>query len=95
MLKGNNNYPRIVTSEYDMITHLDLVSPRHHHTKRTRYKRDRENRGGRGGMDHTFVQHTAPSGTVFIPGLDGHTSYQIKCFNCKKWGHYENQFPAN
>ena len=45
----------------------------------------------REGRDHTFVEHTAPSGIVFASGIDGCTLYQIKFFNCEKWGNYENQ----
>ena len=93
MLNGNKNYPRNFTIAYDMITSFELASPICHHTERTREKGNRENRGGRGGRDHAFVQHTAPSGKVFIPGLDSHTSYRMMCFNSEKWGHYENQYP--
>ena len=35
MLKGNNNYPRNVTSAYDMLTSFELASPRRHCTERT------------------------------------------------------------
>ena len=91
--KGKKNYPRTVTRAYDMITRFDLESPRRNHTERMGDKGNREHCGGRGGMDCTFVQHTASSGTVFIPGLDRHTSYQIKCFNSEKWRHYESQCP--
>ena len=76
-----------------MLTHLELASPRRHHTKCTGDKENRENRDGRGGRDNTLFQHTAPSVTVFVSGLYGSTSYQIKCFNFEKWGHYENQCP--
>ena len=93
MLKGNSNYPRTVTSAYDMLMRFELESTRLHHTERMGDKGNRENSWGRGGRDHTFVQHTAPSGKVFIPGLNGRTSYHIKCFNFEKWVHYENQCP--
>ena len=42
ILKGNKNYPRNVTIEYDMLTRFELASPRRHHTKRTGYKVNRE-----------------------------------------------------
>ena len=87
ILKVSNNYPRNVTSAYDMLTHFELESPRRHHTERTGDKRNRENHGGCGGRDHTFVQHTTPYVTVFISGIDSRTSYLIKCFNCEKWGY--------
>ena len=93
ILKGNNNYPRTVTRSYDMLTLFKFASPRRHHTECTGDKVNRENCGGRCGRDHTFVQHTAPSGAVFISGLDLRTSYRIKCYSCEKWGHYENQCP--
>ena len=93
MLKENNKYPRTVTSAYDTLTHFELASTICHHTERTGDKGNRENFDGCGGRDHTLVQHTAPSGKVFIPGIDGRNSYFIKCFNCDKWGHYENQCP--
>ena len=90
VLKGNNNYPRNLTSAYDMITRFELADPRHHRIERTGDKGNRENHEGRGGRDHTFAHHTAQSGKVFITGLDGHTSYRIRCFNCEKWVHYDN-----
>ena len=95
MIKGNNNYPRNVTSAYDMLTRFELESPRLHHTKRMGNKGNRENHRGCGGRSHTFVQHTTPSGKVFIPGIDGHTSYHIKCFNCGTWVHCDNQCPES
>ena len=76
-----------------MLTRFELSYLRRHHTKRMGDKGNRENCGGCGGRDHTFVQHTAPSDTVFVPGLNGRISYHIKCFNCDKWIHYENQCP--
>ena len=91
MLKGNINYPRTVTNAYNMLPRFELAPPRLHHTNCMGDKENRENHGGRGGRDNTLSQHTAPSGAVFIPGLDGRTSYCIKCFNCEKWGYYENQ----
>ena len=93
MVKVNNNYQRNVTRAYDMLTNFVFASPRHHHTKRTRDKGNTKDRGGHGGRDHTFVQHIAPSGTVFFPGLDSRTSYQIKYFNYEKCRHYDNQCP--
>ena len=60
MLKGNNNYQRTVTSAYDMLTHFELAYTRRHHNERTGDKGNRKNHGGRGGRDHTCVQHTAP-----------------------------------
>ena len=84
MMKGNKNYPRTVTIAYDMITHFELVSPRRHQIESTVDKGNRENCGGRGGRDHKFV---------LILGLDCRTSYCIKCFNCEKWGYYDNQCP--
>ena len=92
-IKVNNNYPRTVTSDYYMLTHFELEYPRCHHTERTGDKGDRGNRRGGGGRDHTFVQYTTLSSTFFIPGIDGLTSYCIKCFSCKKWRYYENQCP--
>ena len=86
MLRGKTNYPRTVTSTYDMLTSFELASPRRHHTKRMGYKGNRESCGGRGGRDHTFVQHTAPLGTVSITDLDVRTPYPNKCFNSEKWG---------
>ena len=56
-------------------------------------KGKRETRGGRGGREHTFIQHTEPSGNVFTTSIDGCTSYHIKFFNCEKWGYYDNQCP--
>ena len=93
MLKGNKKYPRTITSAYNILTHFEFASPRRYHTESTGEKRNMENCGGHGGRDHTFSQHTAPSGTVFISVLDGSTSSKIKCFNCERWGHYENQCP--
>ena len=75
MLKGKKNYPRTVTRTYDMLTRFELASTRRHHTERTGDKGSRENCGGCGGRDHTFVQHTVPSGTVLISGLDDRNSY--------------------
>ena len=76
-----------------MLTHSELAFPRRHNTKVLGDKVNRGNFGGRGGRYHTFMQHTAPSGTVFTPGLEGRKPYFIKCFNFEKWGHYENQCP--
>ena len=42
MIKLNNNYPRAVTSAYDMLTRFELASPRLHHTERTEDKGNRE-----------------------------------------------------
>ena len=93
MIKGDRNYPRTVTSAYAMLTCFQLASPRRHHTERTGDKGNRGDRGSHGGRDDTVIQHTAPSGAVFIPCIDGRTSYPIKYFNCEKWGHYDNQCP--
>ena len=73
MLKGKNYYLRTFTNAYDLITSFELAFPRHHRIKHTGDKGNRGNHGGRGVSDHEFVQHIAPLGTVFIPGLDGHT----------------------
>ena len=93
MLQGNNNYPRTVTREYDMLTRFEMASPRSYHTKRPGDKCNKENCGGRGGRDQTFIQHTAPLGTDFIPGINSRISYIIKCFNFEKGKHCDNQFP--
>ena len=92
-MKGNNKYPRTVTNKYDMLKSFKLAEPRHNHIDHTGDKGNMENRGGCGGREHTFLQHTTPSGTVFVPGLIIHTSYHIKCFNGENWGYYENQCP--
>ena len=92
-LKGNNNYPGTVIRAYDILTCFDLAPPRCHCTDRTGDKGNRENCGGRGGRDHTFFQHTVPSGTVFITYLKNRMLYRIKRFNCEKWGHYDKQLP--
>ena len=76
-----------------MLTNFGLESPIRLHTDRMVDKGNRENCRGRGGRDYALVQHTATSVTVFIPGLNVHTSYRTKCFNCYKWGNYENQCP--
>ena len=73
MLKGKKKSPSTVTSAYYMLTRFELASLRRHHTERTGDKGNRESRGGRGGRYHIFVQHTAPSVTVFISVIDGHT----------------------
>ena len=92
-MKGNNIYPMTVTSAYDMLTRFELVYPRSNHNKHMGDKGNRENSGVCYGRKHTFIQHTAPLGTFFIPGLNIHTSYSIECFNCEKWEHYESQQP--
>ena len=76
-----------------MLTHFELAAPSHHSTGSPGDIGNRNNREGRSGRDHMFVQHIGSSGTVFVPSLDSRTSYRIKCFNCKKWGHYEDQLP--
>ena len=93
MLKGNNNYSRTVTRTYDTLTRFELASPRNHHTKRIGDKGSRGSCGFCGGRNHTFVQHTTPLGTVFVPVIDGCTSYRIECFNFEKWWNYDNQCP--
>ena len=42
MLKVNNNYPRTITSAYEMLTRFELESPIRHHNERTG---DKGNRG--------------------------------------------------
>ena len=93
MLKGNDNYPRTVTRTYNMITRFEPASPRHYRTVLQGDRGNMNNCGGHGGQDRMFVQHTAPSGTIFVPGLDGRTPYSIKCFNSENWGQYENRCP--
>ena len=72
MLKGNNKYTRTVTRTFDMLTCFELAAPRHHCTRHTGDIGNMNNNGSHGGWDHTLIQHTAPSGTVFTPGLDDH-----------------------
>ena len=93
MLKGNNNYPRNVTSAYDMLTRFDLDSPRCHHNKRmVENVADKIMEAVVEGTIHwSNTQHHRVKSS--FPGLYGHTPYCIKCFNCEKWGHYDNQFP--
>ena len=79
MLEGNNNLPRTGTRAYDMITYFELASPRCHRTERTGDKGIRENCGGPGGRDHTFVQYTSPLGEVFIP-VGGLLRFEKKLF---------------
>ena len=93
MLKGNINYPSTVSSAYDMLTNFELSYPTSRNIECKGDKGNKENDGGHGGRDHTFFQHTVTSGKVFITGIDGHTSYFINCFDCEKWGNYENQCP--
>ena len=93
MLNGNNKYTVAVTSTYDILTCFELSAPRNHCTGCTGDRGNRNYCGGNGWRDHTFIQHNAPSGTVFIPGLDDRKLYRIKCFNDEKWGRYGNQWP--
>ena len=64
MIKGNNNYPRTVTITYGMLMSFELAGPRQHRTGCTGDRGNKNNSGSRGGLDHTLIHNTAPSGTV-------------------------------
>jgi hypothetical protein len=79
--RGTDDYPSDLTGSYNLL--LNYKPPPFQQYGQCEDRADEEEISGM-----TFLQNSAP-----VPGTDGVTHEQIKCYNCQHTGHYAGECP--
>ena len=92
---GNDDYPKISSSTYELIHRRSGGYDNNDRSHRNTRTGGRGGRGGRNGRALQFIQQSEnlPEGCVPVPGRDG-TTMEVQCYCCQEWGHLANNCSA-